>query len=70
MENYKKEGKKDLEIFGKYAKYALKQFFDEIYAMSPEMESALEEEAYQHALKFFDAFNSKGYAGKVRELII
>jgi len=69
MENHRKPEMKEVQVFGKYAKFALKEFFDEIYAMSPEMEQALENEAYTHAKKFFKAFKSEGYASKVRELL-
>ncbi|MBN2421591.1 class II fructose-bisphosphate aldolase [Candidatus Woesearchaeota archaeon] len=69
MQNFKKPEKKDIETFGKYSKKALIQFFDEIYAMDTEFEHDLESMVYAHALMFFRAFKSEGYAGRVRELI-
>ncbi|MBN1503188.1 class II fructose-bisphosphate aldolase [Candidatus Woesearchaeota archaeon] len=69
LQNYKKPEKKDLETFGKNAKYALKQFFNEIYAMSKGMELALESEAYNNAIKLLKAFKSEGYASEVRKLL-
>ncbi|MHC1590726.1 MAG: class II fructose-bisphosphate aldolase, partial [Candidatus Helarchaeales archaeon] len=45
-------------IFGKNSKYAIKQFFKEIYAVSEETREALRAIAYAEALKFFKAFDS------------
>ena len=69
IENYGKPGKKDSEVFGKRSKYALREFFDEIYSMDKEMEKNIEAMVYAHALLFFKAFKSEGYASKVRELL-
>ncbi|MHA1144650.1 MAG: class II fructose-bisphosphate aldolase [Candidatus Helarchaeota archaeon] len=45
-------------IFGKNSKYAIKQFFDEIYDVDARTREALKAIAYSEALKFFKAFNS------------
>jgi len=49
----------DAIIFGKKSKFAIKQYFDEIYAVDEETQEALKANAYSEALKFFRAFNSK-----------
>lgn len=67
LENYQDPKKKDLEIFGKNSKHAIKEFYDEIYNMDEECEKTVEEKAYQEAIKFFDAFNAEGTAKMVRE---
>jgi len=59
-------GKKNNEIFGLFGKFAIKQFFDEIYGMDGDTLEALESMAYAEALVFFRAFNSKGTAELVR----
>ena len=59
-------GKKNNEIFGLFGKFAIKQFFDEIYAMDRDTLEALESMAYAEALVFFRAFNSQGTAELVR----
>ena len=59
-------GKKNNEIFGLFGKFAIKQFFDEIYGMDGDTLKALESMAYAEALVFFRAFNSKGTAELVR----
>lgn len=60
LENYADPKKKDLEIFGKNSKHAIKEFYDEIYNMDEECKKTIEEKAYQEALKFFDAFGAYG----------
>ena len=53
------ETKPDAIIFGKNSKYAIKQYFDKIYAIDEDTQEALKAIAYSEALKFFRAFNSK-----------
>jgi fructose-bisphosphate aldolase class II len=69
MDNYMKKGKRQLEVFGKSAKYAHKEFFSDIYSMDKETEQNMEAMAYAHALLFFKAFKSEGYAKEVRKLL-
>ncbi|MBD3202985.1 class II fructose-bisphosphate aldolase [Candidatus Woesearchaeota archaeon] len=69
INKYKGSGKTELEIFGKRAKYAHKEFFEEIYAMDKDMEKNLELMAYSHALLFLKAFKSHGYAAHVRKIL-
>ena len=61
------EGKKEEEILGKNVKYATKEFFDKIYAMSDECKKEIEEKAYKAAYDHIKAFNSEGSASIVRE---
>ncbi|HIE31357.1 MAG TPA: class II fructose-bisphosphate aldolase [Methanosarcinales archaeon] len=65
--NYAVEGKKDIEIFGKNSKFAVKQFFDEIYSLDEETLSVIEDRAYEEAGEFIRAFKSDGTAEIVRE---
>ncbi len=60
------EGKKEEEILGKNVKYATKEFFDKIYAMSDECKKEIEENAYKAASDHIKAFNSEGSASIVR----
>jgi len=57
--NYEKTDMKHPEVFGKFSKYAIKQFFDEIYAVDEDTQEALKAIGYSEALKFLKAFNSK-----------
>jgi fructose-bisphosphate aldolase class II len=56
---------KNNEIFGKFSKFAIKEFKDRIYNVSEETQEALEAKAYAGALMFFKAFGSAGTAGRV-----
>lgn len=49
-------------IFGKNSKYAIKQFFKEIYSVSDLTKDHLRATTREEALKFFKAFNSMGLA--------
>ena len=69
LKNHPIEGKSDNETFGKNGKYAPKQFFDKIYAMSDECKKDIEEKSYKETCGFIDAFNSKGTASIVRKSI-
>ncbi|MFH1439709.1 MAG: class II D-tagatose-bisphosphate aldolase, non-catalytic subunit [Candidatus Woesearchaeota archaeon] len=74
METYKEEiKKKDIkseeEIWGKYGKFATKQFFERIYSLEPNIVKKIEDKTYEEALRFFDAFKSKGSAQIVRDYI-
>ena len=74
LETFKEEAaakgmKTDEQIFGLYGKKAIKQFFDKIYSVNEDVKKAVEERAYDEALKFFDAFKSNGSAQIVRDYI-
>lgn len=69
LSRYGKPGKKDVEIFGKSSKYAIKEFFDRIYSVDDGTERALEAAAYAEALKFIRAFGAEGTASIVRRYI-
>jgi fructose-bisphosphate aldolase class II len=56
---------KNNEIFGKFSKFAIKEFKDRIYSVSDETKNVLEAKAYASAMMFFKAFNSVGTAGKI-----
>jgi len=64
---YAAEGKRDIEVFGKSGKFAIKEFFKEIYSLSEETVSAIEDRAYEEASLFMKAFKSEGTAEIVRE---
>ncbi|RLG14613.1 MAG: class II fructose-bisphosphate aldolase [Candidatus Nanohalarchaeota archaeon] len=67
IQTYKTEGKSDEEIFGKNAKFALKEFFSELNSLNPNTVKAIEAQAYASALLFFNAFNTIGKAALARE---
>ncbi len=69
IENYKEKapGKQDKEIFGKYSKFAIKEFFDRIYSVSDDARLAIEAMAYAETLVFLKAFESRGTAQTVRD---
>ena len=71
IETYKEKapGKKNIEIFGKYAKFGIKQFFDEIYNVDEDTIKAIESLSYAETLLFLRAFNSKGTAEIVRKAL-
>ncbi len=57
---------KNNEIFGKYSKFAIKEFKDRIYSVSEETEHMLEAKAYAGAMMFFKAFESVGTADRIK----
>ncbi|OIO22850.1 fructose-bisphosphate aldolase [Candidatus Micrarchaeota archaeon CG1_02_51_15] len=69
IENKPIPGKKPNEVFGKNGKFALKVFFDRIYAMSDECKAAIETTAYEETKKLIEAFNAKGTASIVRKTL-
>jgi fructose-bisphosphate aldolase class II len=62
-------GKKDAQIFDGNCKFAIKEFFKEIYAVEEETEQAIQAIAYAESLVFFRAFGAYGSAALVRESI-
>jgi fructose-bisphosphate aldolase class II len=67
LTNYSAEGKSDVETFGKNGKFAIKEFFKELYSLNEETVSVLEDRAYEEAGEFIRAFKSEGSAEIVRE---
>ncbi len=65
--NFKKSKEKLIEVFGKSSKYAIKQFFDEIYAVDDDTREALKAIAYSEALKFLRAFNSRNTVNHLKK---
>ena len=60
-------GKKDRQIFDGNCKFAIKEFFRDIYAVDTETEKAIQAMAYAESLVFFRAFGSYGSASLVRK---
>ncbi len=60
-------GKKDRQIFDGNCKFAIKEFFRDIYAVDEETEKAIQAMAYAESLVFFRAFGSYGSASLVRK---
>ena len=65
--NYSAEGKRDIEVFGKNSKFAIKEFFSELYSLDDRVVSVIEDRAYEEAGEFMRAFKSEGSAEIVRE---
>ncbi|MEI6292716.1 MAG: class II fructose-bisphosphate aldolase [Methanomicrobiales archaeon] len=62
-------GKSDRQIVDGNCKFAIKEFFSEIYAVEEDTEKAIQAMAYAESLVFFKAFSSYGTASLVRKLI-
>jgi fructose-bisphosphate aldolase class II len=71
LENYraKNPGKKDSQIFDGNCKFAIKEFFKELYALGEDTEQAIQAMAYAESLIFFKAFSSYGSASLVRKVL-
>ena len=70
LNEYKEEAEKkgitkNDEIFGKYSKFAIKEFKDRIYSVSNDTTRELEAKAYAEAMMFFKAFGAVGTADTV-----
>jgi fructose-bisphosphate aldolase class II len=63
-------GKKDNQIFDGNCKFAIKEFFRDIYAVDKETEQAIQAAAYAESLVFFRAFGAYGSASLVRKSMI
>ena len=61
--------KKDSQIFDGNCKFAIKEFFKEIYSVEEDTEQAIQAMAYAESLIFFKAFSSYGSASLVRKTI-
>jgi fructose-bisphosphate aldolase class II len=60
-------GKKDSRVFDSNCKFAIKEFYKEIYAVEESTEQAIQAMAYAESLIFFRAFSSYGSASLVRK---
>jgi len=71
LENFraKNPGKKDSQIFDGNCKFAIKEFFKELYAVEEDTEQAIQAMAYAESLVFFKAFSSYGSASLVRKAL-
>ncbi len=72
LETFKEQAEKkglktEEQIIGTFGKKSIKQFYDKIYSLRSGTVAAIEARAYAEALMFFEAFNARGTAGKVRE---
>jgi len=63
-------GKKDRQIFDGNCKFAIKEFFREIYSVEEDTEQAIQAMAYAESLVFFKAFSSYGSASLVRDRVV
>jgi len=62
-------GKKDKQVFDGNCKFAIKEFFKDLYAVEEDTEKAIQAMAYAESLVFFRAFSSYGSASLVRKFI-
>jgi fructose-bisphosphate aldolase class II len=62
-------GKKDSQIFDGNCKFAIKEFFKDLYAVDEDTENAIQAMAYAESLVFFKAFGSYGSASRVRKAV-
>ena len=71
LEKYRPQnpGKKDRQIFDGNCKFAIKEFFREIYAVDEQTVHAIDAMAYAESLVFFRAFSSYGSATRVRKAL-
>ncbi|MHC1576998.1 MAG: class II fructose-bisphosphate aldolase [Methanosarcinaceae archaeon] len=59
--------KPDREIFGKFSKFAVGQFFDRIYSVNDDTQKAIDAVVYAETLMFLKAFKAEGTARIVRD---
>jgi len=62
-------GKKDPQIFDGNCKFAIKEFFRDIYSVDEETNRAIRARAYAESLVFFRAFGAYGSASRVRKTL-
>lgn len=65
--NYLTDNMSKEEIFGKFSKHAIREFFADLYSLPDETVAKLQEETYREAVKYIQAFNSIGSASIVRK---
>jgi fructose-bisphosphate aldolase class II len=68
LEKYRPQnpGKKDPQVFDGNCKFAIKEFYKEIYSVGEETNRAIRARAYAESLVFFRAFGAFGSASLVR----
>ena len=59
----------DHQLFGKNAKYGIKQHFTEIYEISPEITEKIRAKAYDEAIKFLKAFNTRNSVDFIKKAL-
>jgi fructose-bisphosphate aldolase class II len=71
IEKYRAQNptKKDAQIFDGNCKFAIKEFFKEIYSVEEATEHAIQAMAYAESLVFFKAFGSYGSASHIRNVM-
>jgi len=71
LEKYRVQnpGKKDTQIFDGNCKFAIKEFYKEIYSVEEATEHAIQAMAYAESLVFFKAFGSYGSASRIRNVM-
>jgi fructose-bisphosphate aldolase class II len=69
IENYRKEGVHEAEIFVENSKFALKQFFNELDKISDETRNAIRSKAYAETLLHLKAFGMEKTAKRVYDYI-
>lgn len=62
-------GKKDRQIIDGNCKFAIKEFYKEIYSVQEDTERAIRAMAYAESLVFFKAFSSPGSASLIRKTL-
>lgn len=69
LDTYREQAKSksDDELFGKFSKFAIKQFYDRIYSVGEDTKMAIDAMAYAETLVFLKAFNAGGSAQIVRD---
>jgi fructose-bisphosphate aldolase, class II len=61
-------GKQDRQVFDGNCKFAIREFFRDIYAVDKETEKAIQAMAYAESLVFFRAFGAYGTASFIRKM--
>jgi len=61
-------GKQDRQVFDGNCKFAIKEFFRDIYAVDKETERAIQAMAYAESLVFFRAFGAYGTGSAIRKM--
>jgi len=71
LETYKPKniGKSDDEIFGTNGKYAIKNFYNDIYSIDLTTVGAIRDTAFNEAAKFIEAFGSRNSVDIVKEAL-
>jgi fructose-bisphosphate aldolase class II len=62
-------GKKDSQIFDGNCKFAIKEFFKDIYSVDEETNQAIRARAYAESLVFFRSFGAYGSASRIRKIL-